>query len=306
MPCFFKSPLRSPMFVMALFMGMSISANTVSASSASGRVIHDPKIINGIANDLLNGLNEARMEEIFLISGGGRLSIDVVPFRPVNSLNGAISPTHAGELNTFLLAALIQKSQGKFRFHINKPEIDREIAFSRHQRHCSVFPEMPKCSTFASTKTGEHRSSNADIVILGKLVIHRGNGYLSYKAYAPETGVILSATSPRKIQIRFSRSSRAKIKSPPAPSNVDGEYLEPSRWKTFRLQKDLELLGFRPGRINGYLTRQTRHAIKRYQWHHGMDPDGDLSPRLLKHIRKQAVLLPHRSAMEGRWDTDDG
>ena len=306
MTCFFNRLSGFTAFALSLVVCILISAATLSAAPISGRVIHDEKIINGIANEILNGLDEARMEEFFLISWSNRLSIDIVPFRPVNNENEFMSLALSSELNTFLLAALIQKSQGKFRFHINKPEIDRELAFSRHQRHCAVFPEMPKCSTFASTKTGEHRSSNADIVILGKLVIHRGDGYLSYKAYAPETGVILSATSPRKIQIRFSRSSKAKIKSPPALSKVDGEYLEPSRWETFRLQKDLELLGFRPGRINGYLTRRTRHAIKRYQWHHGMDPDGDLSPRLLKHIRKQAVLLPHRSAVEDRMDTDGG
>ena len=295
MPRLFKSLLRAPIYALILLSGISVSASAFSSPSSSGRVVHDPKVINGIANELLNGLNEARMDEIFLISGSGRLSIDIVPFRPVNSENQFMPLTLSGELNTFLLATLFQKSQGKFRFHISKRNEGFKIPARRLRKRCGDFSGPPKCANTNINTTEKYRASSADIVILGRLVVQKGTGYLSYKAYAPETGVILAATTPRKINVRFSRPAPLFATPSNPPLIVPGEYLEPSRWKIFQLQKDLDLLGFRPGRINGYLTRQTRQAVRRYQWHHEMDPDGNISRVLLRHIRKQVVLSPLKS-----------
>ena len=294
MPRLFKSLLRAPIYALILLSGISVSASAFSSPSSSGRVVHDPKVIDGIANELLNGLNEARMDEIFLISGSGRLSIDIVPFRPVNSENQFMPLTLSGELNTFLLATLFQKSQGKFRFHISRRNEDLKAPARRLQKRCADFSRT-LCANPDIATTEKYGASNADIVILGRLVVQKGTGYLSYKAYAPETGVILAATTPRKINVRFSRPAPLFATPSNPPLIVPGEYLEPSRWKIFQLQKDLDLLGFRPGRINGYLTRQTRQAVRRYQWHHEMDPDGNISRVLLRHIRKQVVLSPLKS-----------
>ena len=299
MPRLFKSLLRAPIYALILLSGISASASALSTSSLSGRIIHDPKVVNGIANDLLNGLNEARMEEIFLISGAGRLSIKVAPFQPVNSKNDSFPLTLSGELNTFLLAALIQKSQGKFRFHISKPRTDRQTASGNRDQYCDDFTSASRCYDLGLQEPRKYRRSSADIVIIGKLTVENHVGYLSYKAYAPETGVILSATTPRKIHIRRYKSLKATTDARKSGSVAWREYLEPSRGSIFQLQKDLEILGFRPGRINGYLTRQTRHAIQRYQWHHDLDPNGDVSARLLKHIRKQVILSPYPSEISG-------
>jgi peptidoglycan hydrolase-like protein with peptidoglycan-binding domain len=59
-------------------------------------------------------------------------------------------------------------------------------------------------------------------------------------------------------------------------------------------------LGFRPGRVNGYMTRQTRQAIQRYQWHHDLDPNGNVSDPLLKHIRKQVVFSLERQGPDNQ------
>lgn len=294
MTCFFKRLTVYPAFALSLVVCILISAATLSAAPISGRVIHDEKIINVIANEILNGMDDARMEEFFLISASNRLSIDIVPFRPVNNENEFMSLSLSSELNTFLLSALIQKSQGKFRFHISRREVGYKTTVRPQKNLCGDFSGTPECGNYGTTSIQKSGSSNADVVILGRLVVHKGMGYLSYKAYAPETGVILAATTPRKINIRFSRTSTLAEGQSKPPSVVPGEYLEPSRWKIFRLQRDLELLGFRPGQINGYLTRQTRQAIRRYQWHHDMDPDGDVTEELLKHIRKEVVLSPRQ------------
>ena len=289
---FLKRPVVNPVFALTLFVSIFIAVGTLSAAPVSGRVIHDQKIINGIANEILNGLDEARMEEFFLISGSNRLSIDIVPFRPVNNENEFMSLALSSELNTFLLSALIQKSQGKFRFHISRREFGHRTTEWPQKNLCGDLSGAPKCGNHGIAPIQNLGASNADIVILGRLVVHKGMGYLSYKAYAPETGVILAATTPRKINIRFSRRPPLAERQSTMPSVAPGEYLEPSRWKIFRLQRDLELLGFRTGQINGYLTRQTRQAIRRYQWHHDMDPDGNVTQELLKHIRKEVVLSP--------------
>ena len=266
-----------------LMAGLILSPISQSAS-ASGRIIHDPKLINSIANDVLNGLNETRMDEISLISGYGRLSIDIVPFSPTSRFDDIITPKIANELNTFLLAALIQKSQGKFRFHLNS------IKKTLRQAHCRDSYPTNLCPDNDVNAGRLHKKSNADIVILGNLVVERRTGYLSYKAYAPETGVILAATTPRKVHLRYDRQPRSTLNYPESVINHYDEYLEPSRSRTFRLQKDLMRLGFRPGRVNGYMTRQTGQAIQRYQWHHDLDPNGNVSDSLLKHIRKQVVF----------------
>ncbi len=292
MTCFFNRLIVYPAFALSLVVCILISAATLSAAPISGRVIHDEKIINGIANEILNGLDEARMEEFFLISGSDRLSIDIVPFRPLNNENEFMSLALSSELNTFLLSALIQKSKGKFRFHISRREVGHGTTVRLQKNLCGDFSGAPKCGNHGTTSIQNLGSSKANIVILGRLVVHKGMGYLSYKAFAPETGVILAATTPRKINVRFSRTSPLAEEHSKPPSVAPGEYLEPSRWKIFRLQRDLELLGFRPGQINGYLTRQTRQAIRRYQWHHDMDPDGNVTQELLKHIRKAVVLSP--------------
>ena len=292
MPYFLNRLSVYPALALSLAACILFSAATLSAAPISGRVIHDEKTINGIAIEILNGLDEARMEEFFLISGSDRLSIDIVPFRPVNNENEFMSLALSSELNTFLLSALIQKSQGKFRFHVSRREVGYGTTVRPQKNLCGDFSGAPKCGNHGTTSIQNLGSSKADIVILGRLVVHKGMGYLSYKAFAPETGVILAATTPRKINVRFSRTSPLAEEHSKPPSVAPGEYLEPSRWKIFRLQRDLELLGFRPGQINGYLTRQTRQAIRRYQWHHDMDPDGNVTQELLKHIRKAVVLSP--------------
>jgi len=292
MPYFLNRLSVYPALALSLAACILFSAATLSAAPISGRVIHDEKTINGIAIEILNGLDEARMEEFFLISGSDRLSIDIVPFRPLNNENEFMSLALSSELNTFLLSALIQKSKGKFRFHISRREVGHGTTVRLQKNLCGDFSGAPKCGNHGTTSIQNLGSSKANIVILGRLVVHKGMGYLSYKAFAPETGVILAATTPRKINVRFSRTSPLAEEHSKPPSVAPGEYLEPSRWKIFRLQRDLELLGFRPGQINGYLTRQTRQAIRRYQWHHDMDPDGNVTQELLKHIRKAVVLSP--------------
>ena len=280
---FINKPLCRQNFCLILMLGLTIIQISPSAS-ASGRIIHDPKLINSIANEVLNSLNETRMDEISLISGYGRLSVDIVPFSPTDRFDDVITPKIANELNTFLLAALIQKSQGKFRFHLNS------IKKHRRQTQCRDTYPTNLCPDNNAISGLLHNVSNADIVILGKLVVDKRAGYLSYKAYAPATGIILAATTPQKVHIRYQRRSWPPLNHADSLIRNFDEYLEPSRSRIFRLQKDLRRLGFRPGRINGYMTRQTRQATQRYQWHHDFDPSGTISDPLLKHIRKQVVF----------------
>ena len=289
-----KRLLVSPAIALTLLAGLLTPVETISAASVTGRIIHDPKVMNGIANDILNGLDQARMEEFFLLSGSERLSVNIVPFRPLNIENEEVSLAFSSELNAFLLSSLSQKSRGKFRFHINKLEVGDDKSSYQQQKLCSPSSVASKCAKRIDFTNQNDAASTADISIRGRLVIYNDAGYISYKAFAPETGVILAATTPRKLNIRFSRTSSLVGRQLNAPSDSAGEYLEPSRWRIYQLQRDLELLGFRPGRINGYLTRQTRQAIKRYQWHHDMDPDGNVSQALLKHIRKEVVMVPLR------------
>jgi hypothetical protein len=288
---FIKSTPFYHRFSLILMLGLTLTPISLSAS-ASGRIIHDPKLINSIANDVLNGLNETRMDEISLISGYGRLSVDIVPFSPTNRFDDVITPKIANELNTFLLAALIQKSQGKFRFHLNS------IKKPRRQTQCRETYPTELCPDNNVNSGRLHNVSNADIIILGNLLVDKRSGYLSYKAYAPETGIILAATTPRKVHLRYQSRQATSLSRAESLIKNFGEYLEPSRSRIFRLQKDLRRLGFRPGRVNGYMTRRTRQAIQRYQWHHDLDPNGEVSDPLLKHIRKQVVLSIDRQTSD--------
>ena len=257
------------------FFSIAISIFSI-AVPANAKLIYDKKIFEIFAADLMNGLEEATMDEVSRISNQGRLSVEIEPMRLKIRGNGLVTPDAANELNAFLLATLMRKSRTKFRFQINQSNDRARI------RNCRPMAKSYKCGLAAERY--DAALVKPDIIISGRLVINGRGGSLSYLAFAPETGLILAASTPQKIIATNAGHPQRNMRRPWLKYRNNDEYLDPVRYQIFHLQRSLRRLGYRPGKENGYLTPKTRNAIRSYQWHHELFVTGIASPKLLKHV----------------------
>ena len=233
------------------------------------------------AQEIINGLNNALLNDLTTRSGYGRPSIKFSKFQNTNKGTNEALSNLANEYNARLLAALIKKSEGRFKFiaPINTPKNGQNFALCGATNDC---PNLKK-------KTNYH--PEADILITGSLRIHDQKGFLTYRATGLENGLILAATSRIKIALPKRYQKRYSFPKFVLPEDYRSSvFIDQSDHRCINIsyfQQALDHLGYRPGPITGKISSATRRAIRAYQWHHNLPETGILNCSLFKHLKAQ-------------------
>ena len=237
-----------------------------SAKAADDRVYAD------LANQIITGLDTAPMGSLPAASGYGAPSMAV---QTIAQNGGDIfSEDHTRRL----LAALGQKSRGRFRF-VALESLDELIFSIKAQR----LPQDEEQIRIEELRT----NARADIFIHGTLNDRDGRSYLSYQAVNTATGELLAATTSvdvsnrRIIQVRTPEP--AQPLTPPSPYRASVEEAEQLLFEK----------GYDPGPVDGYLTPETRDALRAYQLDSALPVNGRLTRRVVMNLRRDTRSLAY-------------
>jgi hypothetical protein len=235
------------------------------------------------AEELLDGIGSASVQDIPAIGGYGKPRIAVAPFKNTDK---EIPPSIASEFNSRLLAELTRRGGGSYRFVARETlrEIIRELDSIEEleaRNNASVVDLM--------------RNAKVDILIVGALRNTGNSATISYKAVSVEDGIVFAATRPRDIWLA----------KPPTTVTRDlrelpsGQYARGGRRPVYLAQQLLVGLGYDPGPIDGLMRQRLRRAIHSYQYDYGQVATGRMTRQLIKNLRtslredgKTALALP--------------
>tara|TARA_Y100001960_G_scaffold214592_1_gene224208 strand:+ start:294 stop:1157 length:864 start_codon:yes stop_codon:yes gene_type:complete len=271
--------MKSIILHLALVISIFIfNLNTVSA--------HQQKEINktnfnSLAQELMDGLNDALLNDFSTRSGYGRPGIKISSFKVSRYENTKALTNLANEYNARLLAALINISDGRFKFIA---EVDK----FRIEKLKDLCTDLDNCP---GDRNSSYYGPEADILITGSLRILGHKAFLTYQATGTENGLILAATSRTSITLphKFHHRLSSPIYRLPKnySSSLIAEEFRHSCTQIKKFQRYLKTLGYRPGRINGKISLATREAIKAFQWHHNIPETGNYSCSLFWQVKAQ-------------------
>ena len=221
------------------------------------------------------------MDDLTVRSGYGRPGIKISSFHGPANKNDKLLHNIANGFNARLLAALIRKSDGRFKFiaQFNKQFSDKYGASCTTANDCV---EIRKKS---------YQEAEADILITGTLSIYGQNAFLTYRATGTENGLILAATSRTTVPLPHPYHKKITFPRVRLPENYRSLLLSEDDhhgcMEVEYFQQSLKSLGYRPGRITGTISSATKRAIKAYQWHHNLPETGIYTCSLFLHVRAQ-------------------
>ena len=277
----FPRKLMKKSIILYLALVISIFIFNLNAVSAHQQKEINKTNFNSLAQELMDGLNDALLNDFSTRSGYGRPGIKISSFKVSRYENTKALANLANEYNARLLAALIKISDGRFKFIA---EVDK-FRIEKLKDLCTDSDSCPK------DKDSSYYGPEADILITGSLRILGHKAFLTYQATGTENGLILAATS--RTRIPLPHSFHHRIRSPifRLPKNYGSslitEEFSSSCTQIRKFQRYLKKLGYRPGRINGKISLATREAIKAFQWHHNIPETGNYSCSLFWQVKAQ-------------------
>lgn len=235
------------------------------------------------AQEILDGIGSASVEDIPAIGGYGKPRIAVAPFKNTDE---TVPPSVASEYNTRLLAELTRRGSDTYRF------VARET-LSEIIRELDTIEELETPNN--SRAVDLLRNARVDILIVGALRTTGQTVSVSYKAVSVEDGIVFAATRPRDIWLAPQKTI-AEPELRPAPS----VYLaQGGRKPVYLAQGLLARLGYDPGPRDGLMRPSLRRAIRTYQHDFGQVATGRMTRALIRKLRaslreegKTALVLP--------------
>lgn len=235
------------------------------------------------AQEILDGIGSASVEDIPAIGGYGKPRIAVAPFKTSQK---SVPPTVASEFNTRLLAELTRRGGGTYRFVAR--ETLREII-----RDLDTIEELEARDN--GRVVDLLRNAKVDILIVGALRKSGNAVSVSYKAVSVEDGIVFAATRPRRVWLS---PPKAIVRHDPLPL-PSGTLVSGGRRPVFLAQRLLVVLGYDPGPRDGLMRPSLRRAIRAYQLDFGQVATGRMTRRLIQNLRtsvreegKTALALP--------------
>ena len=237
-----------------------------SAKAADNRVYAD------LAAQIVTGLDTAPMGSLPAASGYGAPSLAVQTIAE----NGA---DHLSEDHTRrLLAALGQTSRGRFRF-VALESLD-ELIFAIKAQNLPRDEEQIRIEELRT-------NARADIFIHGTLNNRNGRSYLSYQAVNTATGELLAATT--SVDVSERRIIQVRTTTPVERTAPTSSY----RSSVEEAEQLLFEKGYDPGPVDGYLTPETREALRAYQLDSALPVNGRLTRRVVMNLRRDTRSLAY-------------
>lgn len=235
------------------------------------------------AQEILDGIGSASVEDIPAIGGYGKPRIAVAPFKNTEK---TVPPAIASEYNSRLLAELTRRGGDTYRF------VARETL-------SEIVRELDSIEELEAPNNGRVvdllRNAKVDILIVGALRKTGQAVSVSYKAVSVEDGIVFAATRPRNIWLSPPKAIAAPDQHPEPPFHLaDG-----GRKPVYLAQRLLARLGYDPGPWDGLMRPSLRRAIRTYQHDFGQVATGRMTRALIKRLRvslreegKTALALP--------------
>ena len=222
---------------------------------------------NSLAREILVDLDRAPMDSLPASSGYG------IPRIVVKTRTTEGRPSKAGrELNRKFLHSLKRTAKGRYRF-VAIEAVGALIASIKHG-----------AATSKDSDASIHvlrANARPDIVILGIYKRETSRTTLSYQAVSPETGELLASAS-----AVFTRSLWA---APPAVRPTSNPPLTGLFRPTVdEVERLLVEKGYDPGPVDGFLTEQTRQALRAYQINTALPVNGRLTRNTVMNLRRDA------------------
>jgi len=243
----------------------------VSMTTASVRAQElDPKQFREIAADLVQGLNDT---QIGRISSSAGYEAPKVALRSLAE-GGDLSKYELGAINSYLIAHLHRLGGQNFHF------IDRsnlKTLVDERDRYGSVAGKEDALNILLE-------NSQADILIIGRVSKSRGHVSLSYQAVATHSGQVLVSTSPRtlaylqrKNALQITKRTFSIQRKTHSGNSIYRATIEQAEIRLFEL-------GYEPGIADGYLTDETRTALRNYQSDSALQVNGRLTRQTFNNL----------------------
>jgi len=233
------------------------------------------RVFSGFARSIIAGLNTAKMASLPANSGYGSPRIVV---RTVDRDTGATSGTTSAAYTRRMLAALQKHGNGRFTF----VALDALDGLIRDIRAAG----LPAGETNA--RISELRvNAQADILVAGTVAAEPDGPYLSYQAVSTSTGELLASTSIEPLRALIQPITRPPVRPTVARSNAVPIQ---SRHSTIieEAEQMLSEKGYDPGPIDGYLTAETRAALRAYPLDSALPVNGRLTRRVVDNLRRDS------------------
>ena len=273
--------IQKTKFLVLLIVAIKIWMGSYSLVSAHLDTSLGDKNFNSLAEQIINGLDSSLINEFTFRSGYTRPGIEISSFTKTKLEADPLLTNLANEFNSSLLAALIRKTEGRFKFFSSS-----NLQSNRGAKASCVMGV--NCRARGKTSV---RQSEADILIIGSLRVSERHAFLSYKAISIGNGLILAATSTIKTQIPpnilKTRYSHRDIHPVNLRSTIMSGRADVSCPNVHYLRNSLADLGYYSEVLSEKSWLATRMAIKAYQWHHNLPETGEYSCELARHVRSE-------------------
>ena len=248
--------ISKPMLLTALLL---TGFSSMAVAQAAG-----DRLFANFAATVLTGLNAAPVESLPANNGYG------APRIVVRTLGGD-SPDMTAAYTRRMMRALQTRAKGRFNL-IALEAMDRLILDIKAE----------KLSTEATdARIRDLRiNARADILVAGTLRRKNNETLLSYQAINTETGALLASTPARPITT-LAGAPAPEFKSAAQTRRRNGYRPTVEEAERLLLEK-----GYDPGAVDGYLTDETRTALRRYQQDSAMPMNGRLTRSVVNNLRR--------------------
>ena len=279
--------IKSAYVIAALLYGTAyLFAAAWNSAEAQDRHQTDQAPFEMFAEEILSGIRATDAADIPAVGGYGKPRIAVVPFRfskTTTKKNDRVSADMAREFNDRLLAALTKQGTGTFRF------VARETLKSVIREIDSISELEPNRDARVADLL---RNAKVDILVVGTLRKDGPSASLSYKAVSTENGLVFAATPPSRIRLASPAPEIKRYQQPTITpvilrSHPPFTMSRHGRQPVFHVQRMLQRLGYKPGRIDGIMKAHTRMAIRAYQRHNRLRVTGRLTRQLVRHMKRR-------------------
>jgi hypothetical protein len=225
------------------------------------------RMFSGFARTIVDGLNAAKLSSLPANGGYGAPRIAV---RTLNR-DGGVTPDAESAGYTRRMLAALQKHGGRRFAFIALDALDGLIRDIKAQG-------LPDDE--ADARIRELRANaRADVLVAGTVANGVDGPTLSYQAVSTSTGELLASTPVEPL--------RPLIRSAPARANP-APALGRHRTSVAEAEQLLVERGYDPGPVDGYLTPETREALRAYQLDSALPVNGRLTRRVVENLRRDS------------------
>lgn len=262
------------MFPQRLRFGPAVAGLAILLATIAGPAAAADTAFARMADEILDGLRNARAEAIPAASGYGRPTIGVRGFRE----NDVPVPADtANAWNHRLLNELQRRGRDEFEF------VDEaSVALLVRDIEGSGASADDKADRIAALKAG----SRPDIRIAGSVTMAGATPVLAYQAIETGGGRLLASTAPRRMNFPETEPMpvlpASDLQAAIAPAETPEGYLPTVEEAEILLRA----LGYDPGPVDGILTEETRRALRKYQLDSALPVNGRMTRRVVENMRR--------------------